>query len=221
MFNKDSILYQVNIISKILGILLALLSIIFIKIPGLIVLISIALLLLSSSFKYTFSYSIVSLLISIIASFYPPLLWISKILIIINYLILIKKITNTLDLRYMLEVTLYKFQSKKITYHILYVIYFFKYLKKNHKVLGKLRDEYGIKNDWFYIRFSWKKAYLKTKHEMNELMIINNLRFYNYSSKRTYLERPTWERWDSGYLFFHLLLLIFSIVYGGILWDIK
>ena len=217
MFNRDSILYQVNVISKILGIILSLVSIIYIQIPGLIVLISIILLLLSSSFKFTFRYSMISLAVSIFISFYPPFLWISKILIFINYLILIKKITNTSDLRYMLEVTLYKFQSKKITYHILYVIYFFKYIKKNHKVLSKLRDEYGIHNDWFYIRFSWKKAYLKTKHEMNELMIINNLRFYNYSSKRTYLERPTWERWDSGYLLFHLSVLVFSIVYGGML----
>lgn len=217
MFNKDSILYQVNIISKFIGIILSLIGIIILKIPGFIVLISIVLLTLSTSFKYTFRYSIISLIISIIASFFPQILWISKILIFINYLILIKKLTKAVDLRYILEVTLYKFQSKKITYKVLYLIYFFKYLKLNHKTLSKLRDEYGIKKDWFYFKFSWKKAYQKTKYEMSEFLIMNNLRFYNLSSKRTYLEKPTWERWDTLYVLFHILLLVFITIYGGLL----
>lgn len=217
MFNKDSILYQVNIISKFIGIILSLIGIVILKIPGFIVLISIVLLTLSISFKYTFRYSIISLIISIIASFFPQILWISKILIFINYLILIKKLTKAVDLRYILEVTLYKFQSKKITYKVLYFIYFFKYLKLNHKTLSKLRDEYGIKKDWFYFKFSWKKAYQKTKYEMSEFLIMNNLRFYNLSSKRTYLEKPTWERWDTLYVLFHMLLLVFITIYGGLL----
>lgn len=217
MFSKDSILYQVNIISKFIGIFFALLGIILLRIPGFIVLLSVILLALSISFPYTFRYSIFSVIIALVASFFPQILWISKILIFINYLILVRKLTKANDLRYILEVTLYKFQSKKITYKILYMIYFFKYMKKNHKVLGILRDEYGIKKDWFYFKFSWKKAYQKTKYEMEEFIAMNNLRFYNFSSKRSYLERPTWERWDTGYVFFHLLLLIFIILYGGIL----
>ena len=217
MFSKDSILYQVNIISKLIGIILSLLGIIILQIPGFIVLLGVILLILSASFKYIFRYSIFSLIIALIASFFPQILWISKTLIFINYLILVRKLTKTNDLRYILEVTLYKFQSKKITYRILYIIYFFKYMKKNHKVLGILRDEYGIKKDWFYLKFSWKKAYQKTKYEMKEFMTMNNLRFYNYSSSRTYLEKPTWERWDTGYVLFHILLLIFIIIYGGLL----
>lgn len=221
MYSRDSILYQVNIISKFIGIILALIGIILLKIPGFIVLISFILLVLSVQYKYTFRYSIITLVITIIASFYPQILWISKILIFINYLILIKKLTSTSELRYILEVTLYKFQSKKITYRILYIIYFTKYLKDNHKTYIKLWNEYGLKKDSFYYKFTWKKAYHKTKHEMKEFITMNDLRFYNYSSSRTYLERPTWESWDSGYVLFHLLILLFIIIYGGLLWDIK
>lgn len=217
MFNKDSILYQVNVISKFIGVILLLISLMVLKTPGFVVLTSIILLSLSVSFRYTFRYSILSLLITILASFFPQIMWMSKIFIFINYLILIKKLTKAVDLRYILEVTLYKFQSKKITYRILYLIYFFKYLKLNHKVLSKLRDEYGIKKDLFYFKFSWKKAYQRTKYEMKEFLTMNNLRFYNLSSKRTYVEQPTWERWDTGYVLFHILLLIFIIIYGGIL----
>ena len=207
MFNKDSILYQVNIISKFISIFLALIGIIILKIPGFIVLIGVILLVLSISFKYTFRYSIFSLIIALLASFFPKILWISKTLIFINYLVLVRKLTKASDLRYILEVTLYKFQTRKITYRILYFIYFIKYMKKNYKVLGVLRNEYGIKKDWFYLKFSWKKAYHKTKYEMKEFLTMNNLRFYNYSSKR----------WDTGYLLFHILLLAFIIIYGGLL----
>lgn len=221
MFNRDSILYQVNVISKMIGIILVILSLIFFKIPGFLVLISVILLILSYNFKYTFIYSIINLIIVIISSFYTPILWLSKLLIFINYLIIIKKVTSDTDLRYVLEVTLYKFNNKKITYHILYCIYFFKYIKKNYNLLVKLGEEYGIKKDWFYRRFSLRKSYQKSKQEMQELMVINSLRFYNYSSTRTYIEKPTWERWDSGYVIFHLILLLFAIIYGGILWDIK
>lgn len=217
MYSRDSILYQVNVVSKFIGIILALIGIILLKIPGFIVLISSILLVLSVQYKYTFRYSIITLIITIIASFYPQLLWISKILIFINYVILIKKLTSTNELRYILEVTLYKFQSKKITYRILYIIYFTKYLKNNHKTYVKLWDEYGLKKDSFYYKFTWKKAYHKTKHEMKEFIVMNDLRFYNSSPNRTYLERPTWERWDSGYVLFHLLILLFIIIYGGLL----
>jgi len=217
MYSRDSILYQVNIISKFIGIILALIGIILLKIPGFIVLISSILLILSVQYKYTFRYSIITLIVTIIASFYSQILWISKILIFINYLILIKKLTSTSELRYILEVTLYKFQSKKITYRILYIIYFTKYLKDNHKTYIKLWNEYGLKKDSFYHKFTWKKAYHKTKHEMKEFITMNDLRFYNYSSSRTYLERSTWERWDSGYVIFHLLILLFIIIYGGLL----
>ena len=102
MFNKDSILYQVNIISKFISILLALIGIIILKIPGFIVLIGVILLVLSISFKYTFRYSIFSLIIALLASFFPQILWISKTLIFINYLVLVRKLTKASDLRYIL-----------------------------------------------------------------------------------------------------------------------
>lgn len=217
MFNKDSILYQVNIISKVTGIMLTLICIIMIKIPSFIVLLSVVLLIISFNYNFIFKYSVFNLIIAIIASFYPPLLWISKILLFINYIIIVKKITKASDLRYVLEVTLYKFQSRKITYRILYTIYYFKYLNRNYRLLGRLKDEYGIENDWFFIKFRWNKAKSKTKNEMNEFITMNSLRFYNYSKNRTYIEKPTWERWDNYYVIAHTILLIFIIIYGGVL----
>ena len=205
MFKKDSLLYEVNIISKLISSLLVIISLLFLNSPALIVLVSVVLCFLALEFKF----------ISILGTFYPQFLGITKFIIFIEYIMLIKKVTDSSELRYILEVTLYKFQSKKITYHILYIIYFFRYLKKNMKLLDNLREDYAIEKDFFYLRFSLKKALAKTKHEIHDLMEINELRFYNYTSKRTYIERPSWEKWDTNYLLFHIAVFVFAIIYGG------
>ena len=146
-----------------------------------------------------------------------PFLKIAKLITILVYILIIKKITNSQELRYVLEVTLYKFQSKKITFHILYFMYFFKYLKKNIKLMNNLREDYGMEKDWNYRKFALKKAYDKTKYEIKELMMMNEIRFYNYSSTRTYIEKTNWESWDTKYLMFHILVFIFILIYGSVL----
>lgn len=215
MFKRDSILHDVNIISKTISAVIALLGLIFLHSSALIVLISVVLFFLAHEFKILSKISVIGILFAVLATFFPQWLWIPKCLTFIIYLSLVKKITASQELRYALEVTLYKFQSKKITYHILYIIYFFRYLKKNMVLLDNLREDYGMDKDWFYIRFSLKKAYSKTKYELRDLMEINKLRFYNYSSSRTYIEKPTWEKWDTQYLLAHLVSFLFILIYGG------
>ena len=82
------------------------------------------------------------------------------------------------------------------------------------RILDRLRDEYGMARDFFYTRFSLKKAWKKTKYEMKEMIVMNDLRFYNYSKQRTYTEKPKWERWDTKFLFVHIMLSTLLIVFG-------
>lgn len=214
MFSKDSILFQVNIFSKVLGVIIFIIGLVLLHNPALLVLLGIGLLILSSKYKYLFRYSIFMTLIVILSSFYPHFLWISKILIFINYVLLLGKITYSKDLRYLLEKTLYKFQNKKITYKVLYYIYIFKYMKKNYKLLNQLINEYGLRKDFNLYKFLHEQAFIKSKNEMKETTTMVDLRFYNYSNKRTYIDKPTWERWDTKYLLFYILVLIFIIIYG-------
>lgn len=214
MFSKDSILYQINIFSKVLGIIIFIISLVLLHNTALLVLLGIGLLILSSKYKYLFRYSIFMTLIVILSSFYPQIMWISKILIFINYIVVLSKVTYSKDLRYLLEKTLYKFQNKKITYKVLYLIYILKYMKKNYKILNGLIDEYGLKKDFSMYKFLHEQSYIKAKHEMEETTTMVDLRYYNISKTRTYNDKPTWERWDTKYLIFYVLVLIFIIVYG-------
>lgn len=214
MFKKDSILYQVNIFSKLIGIILFLITIILLQNIALIVLLSIGLFIISKNYKYISIYSLITLLITILISFFPQILWISKMLVMINYIIIVNKITYVKDVRYLVEKTLYKFQNKKLTYNVLYKIYILKYMKKNYRKLNNLIDEYGLIKNYETIKFLHKKAYIKAKNEIEEVINIINLRFYNYSKERTYIDKPTWERWDNKYILVFLIILLFVIVYG-------
>ncbi len=214
MFKKDSIFYDINSICKMLCVFLFLLTLLLLKQPPFLVLIGIFLWVISLEFRKTNLATMIGILLAIGASFEPKILWIPKILFFCVYLSLVKKLTNPTQLRYMLEVTLYKFQSKKITFRILYMIYFFRHIKENMKVLDRLREEYGMRKDFFYFRFSLKKAWKKSKYEMEDLITMNTIRFYNYSKKRTYVEKPTWERWDTKYLLFHIMIFAVIYLYG-------
>lgn len=214
MFKKNSIVYDMNIICKLICALLMLISLIIIKIPSIVVFLGIFLLGTCLEFRKITILNMIGVLLSIVSTFHYSILWLAKVFIYLSYLCLFKKITEASEFRYLLEVTLYKFQSKKVTFRILYCIYFFKQLRKNMRILDRLRDEYGMARDFFYTRFSLKKAWKKTKYEMREIIIMNDLRFYNYSKRRTYTEKPRWERWDTKYLFCHIVLFILLFVFG-------
>ncbi len=214
MFKSNSIVYDINIICKVISILCMLVTFIILKSQVFLVFLGVFFLVIALEFKKTAILTMIGILLAILSTFIPAIFWIPKIILFITYLCLVKRITNAAEMRYALEVTLYKFQSKKITFHILYFIYFFKQLRKNMRILDRLRDEYGMARDFFYIRFTLKKAWKKTKYEMKELITMNDLRFYNFSNKRTYVEKPRWESWDTKYLFVHIVLGVLFYIYG-------
>ncbi|MBE6147308.1 MAG: hypothetical protein E7168_03115 [Firmicutes bacterium] len=215
MFKKDSILYDVNAISKLISLLIFIFSLMILKSPAFLLLMGIAFLFITYSYPIVSKISFAGILLSIISSFFQPALKLAKIVILVIYTIIMKRIMNTQEFRYILEVTLYKFQSKKITFYVLYIIYFFKYLKNNLTLMNNLREDYAMAKDWDYRKFAFKKAYQKTKYEIKELMMVHEIRFYNYSSSRTYIEKKEWESWDTKYLVFHILLFIFILIYGS------
>lgn len=214
MFKSNSIIYDINIVSKAISLIIVVVSLIVLNQPTFLVALGLVSLVISFPFKNTSVISMIAVLFAIITNFVEGILWIPKVILLLVYLLLIKKFTKASELRYLLEVTLYKFQSKQITFKILNMIYFFKQLRRNINIFDRLRDEYGMAKDSFYIRFSFKKAWKKTKYEMKEFIMMNDLRFYSYSKERTYIEKTTWERWDTKYLLFHILILAITIVLG-------
>lgn len=214
MFSETSIIKEVNIINKVICYLLVIIGLFLIKDPMFIVLTSIILLLLTKSYKKIFIYNILITVFSVLTLFTGSGLWFNKILLLALYTILLSRVTKLKDLRYVLELTLYKFNQKKITYKLFYGIYFLKNYKKHFNKMMLLKDDYSMKLDIKFIWFILKQSFLRAKEEEYSFEEVNKIRFYNYSKDRTYIEKNTWESWDTTYLICYIIILTIVIIYG-------
>jgi len=214
MFSDNSILKEVNIINKVICFIIVLVSLVLCDDPVFMLFVDIFLLLITREYKKIFKVTVISAFFTILSVFYSQFLWITKVLMLIIYFMLLQRVTKAIELRYVLEYTLYRFKSKKITYRILYGIYFIKYYKDNLIRLFLLKDDYGLKFDFSLIKFILIKSFYKTKYQLTELMEINKLRFYNYYKDRSYIEKISWESWDVNYNIYHIIILLLTYFYG-------
>lgn len=214
MFSKNSLLHDVDIINKLICLIITIIGLVLINEPIFVLLINLLLLIMSNRSKILFKTNITNVGISIVFILFPQFLWISKIFILTNYYIMLKEITAAKELRYVLEKTLYRFQTREITYRILYMIYFLKYYKNNFKKILGLKEDYQLKGTYQLYSFLLKKTYQKTTAEMKDLLKYNKLRFYNYYKKRSYVEKHKWQSWDTTYLMIHLIIFVAVIIYG-------
>lgn len=214
MFNETSIIKEVNIVNKFICYILVIISLILVKDPVFMVFVNGIFLLLSKNDKKIFIINILMAIFSFTVIFNPQFLWISKLFFLGLYTVLLKKVTELKDLRYVLENTLYKFKNKEITYKFFYYIYFLKNFKKSFNRMLLLSDDYDMKISPKFLWFVVKQSYNKAKLEKNNFEEINKMRFYNYSSTRTYIEENTWESWDTTYLICYIIILLIVIFYG-------
>ncbi len=214
MFSDTSIIKEVNIINKTICYLLVIIMLILGKSPVYIILVDMFFLLLTKTYKNLFITNILLTVLVLLNIFFPHFLWIIKFCFLILYTLLLKKVTKLAELRYVIEVTLYRFRNKKITYKLFNNIYFLKNFNKNIKRMLILKDDYLIKFDFSFLLFIIKESYLKAKLAKKDFVVINSMRFYNYSENRTYIEKLTWESWDNTYLVSHIIILILTFFYG-------
>ena len=214
MFSDTSIIKQVSIITKIMCYLLVLIMMFIVKDPIFILFINIICLLITKKFDKLFKFNIFLLIISIINIFYPHFLWINKLGILVLYTILLLKVTKIIDLKSVLERTLYKSNNKGLTYKLLYYIYFINNFSIHFKRMLLLKDDYGMKVNMSFILFIIKQSYAKAKLCKSDFVELNKIRFYNYSKTRTSIEKNTWESWDTNYLLCHVIILFITIFYG-------
>ena len=214
MFNETSIIKEVNIINKVICFILMLLATIICHDNIFLIFVDISLLLITKQYNKLFIFNIITTAILIINMFFPHFLWISKLFLLIIYVILLSKVTRLTELRYVIEATLYRFKNKQITYRFFYIIYFLKKFKNHFKKMLVLKDDYSMKLTPKFIFFITKQSYLKAKSSKKEFIETNDARFYNSSSNRTYIEKKGWESWDTNYLICHIIILLVTVFYG-------
>ncbi len=214
MFSETSIIKQVNILAKVICYLLVFIMMIIVKDPKFLLFIDVFFLLVTKKFDKLFIFNIILTVLIILNIFYPHFMWINKLSLLVLYTILLLKVTKLIDLRYILERTLYKSNNKKLTYKLLYSIYFINNFNSHFKRMLLLKDDYSMKLDINLLIFIIKQSYIKAKLSKIDFIELNNMRFYNYSKERTSIDKTTWESWDTNYVLCHIIVLFISIFYG-------
>lgn len=214
MFNHKSILYEVNPFLKIGCYIFFLLLVIFIHRPLYVVAFFAITYLLTGADELLQKTSAIGTGISLVTVFYPQLLWITKLGMLILYTMMLIKITNAEHLKYIVEKVFYRFQNKEITYVLTYLINYYKFLKENYQKIDRIRKEYGLEKKPEYQKTILKKARQKAKKEVAEVMTIYQLRFYNLYRTKTYYQKLSWARWDSDYLLGHIALFVTILLLG-------
>lgn len=214
MFNHKSILYEVNPFLKIGCYIFFLLLVIFIHRSLYVVAFFAITYLLTGADELLQKTSAIGTGISLITVFYPQLLWITKLGMLILYTMMLIKITNAEHLKYIVEKVFYRFQNKEITYVLTYLINYYKFLKENYQKIDRIRKEYGLEKKPEYQKTILKKARQKAKKEVAEVMTIYQLRFYNLYRTKTYYQKLSWARWDSDYLLGHIALFVTILLLG-------
>lgn len=214
MFSDSSIIKEVNIVNKVICYILVLVGLIILKDPVFLTFVDIIFLLLSGNNRKVFIINILITVFSVYTIFNPQFLWISKLFFLGLYTVLLKSVTEIKDLRYVLESTLYRFKQKQITYKVFYSLYFLKTFKNNFNRLIRLSDDYDMKLTPKFICFVFKQSFIKAKLGKDNFEEVSKMRFYNYASTRTYIEKNTWERWDTTYLICYIIILLLVIIYG-------
>lgn len=212
MYNGESIIYDINMITKLVCYLLFAILMLITNNIFVLILVSAITIIETTDNKYFFYLNIISGIMILIGCFFSSILFIPKIILFLTYTYLLTKVTNLGQLRYLIEITFYKYKNNKLTKLFLMIMYYFKYIKIYILKYVNLRKSYGFSPSLWYTKFSLENANKLTIIKIKELVKINEIRFYNYHSKKTYLEKIKFESWDYIYLSIHTLLVIISIL---------
>ena len=83
MFNTDSIIKEVNIITKTISYLMIMIALVLVNEPLFIIFVNVFLIVITKQYPNILKINLISLGMNILNIFYPQFLWITKILILI------------------------------------------------------------------------------------------------------------------------------------------
>ena len=212
MFKKYYLLNLVNIYSKFYGLLLFLLSLLLFKNNIVAIVISIMLLILTRKRKHLIYVSLIAVLLSLINLFFPHLLWMIKICILIIYLAYLSDLVDIVNAKRLYEKSLYSLKNNIIMKCAISVIYFMSIFKKNFRKLDKPRVEYGLVTGFTYLFRLSMKCYSVSVSQIKNIILYHRLRFYNIENRRESIDKIEVRKYDYYYVGFHILILILSII---------
>ena len=202
---------NLNLFSKLIGLILIVLSILLVDRP-LLVFCLIGLGILLSMLIKNYESLQLSLLLIVISMFYylhPFLLVIVKVILLYDFYLIIKTMTNNSEKRYLIDKMLYK--DKSISSTKFYLNSCFKNKKFSQNML--VYDNIDKLTRRKYSSYIVKEAEKKTEYDLQDIYYRHKLSFYKLNNKKTTILDMKWDMLDNIFLILPSILFVLVLFY--------
>lgn len=204
-------LKELNLYSKLIGLILMMLSIILVKNVYLVFALVVISIIVSAILK-NFESLQMSIILIVIAMFYylhPFLLILVKLLLLYVFYLNMKSMTRTKEKRYIIDKLFYRSKSK--TAMNLYLNNCFKNKKFNNNLdVYNTIDKYTRRK---YSKYIVNQALIKTNYDMQDIYYRSKLSFYKFYNKKTTILNMKWDNTDNTFLLLTILIFVLVLIY--------
>ena len=203
-------LENLNLFAKLIGLILIVLSILFVDRP-LLVFSLIGLNILLSFILKNYESLQLSIILVVISMFYylhPFLLVIVKLLLLYSFYLIIRNMTNNNEKRYIIDKVLYKDKSIKSTKFYLNSCFKNKKFSQNMWSFDSI-DKLTRRK---YSSYIVKEAEKKTSYDLQDIYYRHKLSFYKIDDNKTTILDMKWDIWDSVFLLIAIILFVLVLL---------
>lgn len=210
MYRNLDYLKDIHILAKFFSFILFLFSIIFVHNP---IFLFVFAVVFFAFFRNIYTF-LCFLLFFILAFWFPGFLIIAKAFILLSFIMLNFLTIHFQEVRQFIEYFSYHKKQSRITYLILYICYFGKYYLIYFKEFLSYRKSYGKHVSPTFLKYIIVQSFSKTKMQINSLIGTYRYRFYNFSNKRSYVEKNRIAALDIKYILLFVILFLVVCLWG-------
>lgn len=202
---------ELNLYSKLIGLVLLMLSIIMVENVYLVFIligISIFISYLLKNFE-ALQLSIILIVVSMFYYAHPFLLIIVKLIMLYVFYLIAKDMTYNKEKIYLIDKLFYKSKSKGSIYLYLDSCYKNKCFNKNMNEFDDI-DKYTRRKHSNYIV---KQSLIKTNYDLQDISYRSKLSFYKFYNKKTTILNMKWGNLDNTVILISSLLFILVLIY--------
>ena len=202
---------KLNLFSKLIGIVLMMLSILLVENVYLVFTL-IAISILISHVLRNLDALQLSFILIVRSMFYyahPFLLIIVKMIMLYVFYLIVKKLTYNKEKMYLIDKLFYRFKNRSIINLYLDSCYKTKCFNNNMKTFDDI-NKYTRRK---YSNYIVKQAEIKTNYDLQDINYRNRLSYYKFYNKKTSVLNTKWSKLDGLVLFGTLLILLLVLIY--------
>ena len=204
-------LKELNLYSKLIGLILIMLSIMMVKNVYLVFSIIGISIIISALLRHfeALQLSIILIVISMFYYLHPFLLIIVKLIMLYVFYLIGKEMMNHKEKMYLMDKLFYKSKNKQSIDMYLNTCYKNRCFSDNLKVYDDI-DKYTRRK---YSKYIIKQSEIKTSYDIQDIFYRSKLSYYKFYNKKTTILNMKWNSVDNSFLIISFLIFILVCIY--------